>query len=94
MKKIALPTLASFALIGLSACGEPADPVVEDDTMMTEPAMTDPAMTEPVVPAPGQAEEGDSLMIDESGMDATITDGETTTTMDLDENPSMSVEGN
>ena len=92
MKNFALPVLASFALVGLSACGEPADPVVEEDTMMTDPAMTDPAMTEPVVPAPGQAEDGDSMMIDENGMDATMTDGETSTTLDIDENPSMAVE--
>ena len=97
MKKFALPALASVTLLGLSACGEPAEPVGQDestmaDPAMSDPAMTDPAMTEPVVPAPGQTDEGDSMMIDRSGMDATVTDGNTTTTVDIDENPSMSVE--
>ena len=90
MKNFALPTLASIALIGLSACGEPAEPVAEDETMMTEPAMTDPAMTEPVVPAPGQSG-GDGMMTDETGMDTTMTDGDAAT---MEENQSMAVEGN
>lgn len=91
MKNFALPALASFALIGLSACGEPADPVTEDETMMTDPAMTDPAMTEPTVPAPGQAQEGDSMMTDENTMGTMTTDDETTMTTDMAEEP-MAVE--
>ena len=91
MKKIALPALAGLTMLGLAACSEPADPVAEEEAMMEEPAMTDPAM--PVVPGPSaDTVDGDSMSIDENGLDATITDGGTTTTVDVDDNPSMSVE--
>ncbi len=93
MKKIALPALAGLTMLGLAACSEPADPVAEEEAMMEEPAMTDPAMTEPVVPGPSaDTVDGDSMSIDENGLDATINDGGTTTTVDVDDNPSMSVE--
>ncbi|WP_230279770.1 hypothetical protein [Croceicoccus sp. Ery15] len=87
MKKIVLPALASIAVIGLSACNEPADTVVVEDETMEEPAMTEPVATD----AMGEVE-GDSVVIDTDGMDATVTDGDTTTTVDIDEDPSVAVE--
>ncbi len=93
MTNFVLPALASAVLFGLSACGEPAEPVGEDETM-SEPAMTDPAMTEPVVPAPGQAEQGRSMMVDRTGRHDAMPNEGTTTTENTDANPSMAVDSN
>lgn len=89
MKKIVLPALVSVAVIGLSACSEPTDNTAVDEAAVEEPAMTPPVAADDMTEAPAAA---DSMVVDENGMEATITDGGTTTTVDIDKDPSMAIE--
>ena len=90
-KSILFAALPAFAL---AACGEPAtDEVAADDTTIVEPA--DTTTVEPAMPADTAAAgdaDGTSITANEDGVSVDTTDGNTSISADIDENPSATVE--
>ncbi|GAA0283851.1 hypothetical protein GCM10009127_26600 [Alteraurantiacibacter aestuarii] len=94
MIKRSLTALSALAILGLAACG---DTVEEGDTTVVEANTPEPAYVPAPSAAPADADNssaGDSLSISEKGISATMNDGGTTISADIDGNPSFSVERN
>ncbi len=87
MLKNSFAALSAVALLGLAACAD--ETVEEGDTTIIE----DDTMTPEPMPAP-EMDDGDSVTISEDGVQADISDGNTSVNADLDGDPSMEVEVN
>jgi hypothetical protein len=90
MKTLNLAAIAGTALLGLSACEQSA-PVDAEEEMATDPAMS-PADPAAAMPAEETSATGDRVSISEDGVEATINDGDTSVSADVDDDPSMTVE--
>jgi hypothetical protein len=90
MKTLTLAAIAGTALLGLAACEQSASVDAEEE-MNADPAMTqaDPAAA---MPAEETSATGDRVSISEGGVEATVNDGDTSISADVDDDPSMTVE--
>ena len=89
MNKLAF-LLAGAAALALSACDDAVD---TDDTAVVETATTLPApvVTETTVVGEGDLDGGDSVTIDEDGVEVDVDDGDTEVEADIDEDPGVTV---
>ncbi|HEX9806852.1 MAG TPA: hypothetical protein VGA34_08155 [Alteraurantiacibacter sp.] len=83
MKTLTLAAIAGTALLGLSACEQSAPADVEEE-MAADPAAA--------MPAEETSATGDRVSISEDGIEATVNDGDTSVSADVDDDPSMTVE--
>jgi hypothetical protein len=83
MKTLTLAAIAGTALLGLSACEQSAPADVEEE-MAADPAAA--------MPAEETSATGDRVSISEDGIEATVNDGDTSVSADVDDDPSITVE--
>ena len=89
MKKFTLALAAATATLALAACGD--DTVTEETTIVEAGEPADAADTVIVEEEPAT---GDSISVSEDGVSADISDGGTSVSADLGDDPSISVETN
>jgi hypothetical protein len=84
---------ACVLAVPLAACGSDPAPVAEGDTtvVVEDDGAAPAAATAPTVATPEQ-DDGDRVSISEDGVRATIGDGDTRVTADVDGNPSLDVQ--
>ncbi|WP_338447289.1 hypothetical protein V5F89_05770 [Pelagerythrobacter marensis] len=91
MKTLALPVLAA-SVFALGACSEANAPTpTETDTVADETVLPAAEETPAVTEQPAE-ERGDTVSIDESGVEADIGDDKTRVRADVDGDPSLRVE--
>lgn len=89
MKRILTATLAGSAMLALGACEvDHQDAMEQSEAPLTEAA---PPPVDEAVTDTGD-ETRDSVSISEDGVEATVNDGDTSVSADVDEDPSMTVE--
>lgn len=97
MKKFAILS-ASVALLGLSACGgstTEATPSGDSTTVVQSDTLPVPNATVTNTTVIDRTrDQGDSVTIDSKGVRATVGDGGTTVTTDINKNPSVTVHEN
>lgn len=92
MKKTMLAAISATAILGLSACAEPEETVVEGDTVVEGEEAVDVDL--PVVATEDADADGDRISISEDGVSADVTDGDTSIRADVDGDPSLEIETN
>lgn len=94
MKIVALPALV--AALALGACSEANAPEpTETETVVEETVVPMPAPETTTVVTEGDAtpaDDGDSVTINEDGVDANVGDQDTRVRADIDRDPSLTVE--